>query len=516
MTAISETCIFVNLSAASGVQTGMKVIALGVCLAGFACAADPALTIYNQNFAVVRETIPLDLKSGNNTVTFDGATSQVEPSSVILRNPAAGGAPIRILEQNYRNDPISQEHLLRLNEGKTIDFSVRNQDGSTRIVHGKIIRSGSGAIPLNTNGQRYVQDPSTIAPAGMQPIIEVDGKLQFGLPGQPIFPALGADSILKPALDWILYSPGAAKMNAELSYISGGLSWISDYNIIAPDNGDTMDIVGWVTLTNNSGKQFDHAHIKLMAGDVNRIQPPRPGMGGVIGGLATFRSEPAEVTEKAFEDYHLYSLPEATTIHDRETKQVEFLRGSGIQSKRLYVYDGAKLPNTNPYMDTRQDQRYGTESNPHVWIMREFVNSLANHLGIPLPAGRVRFYRQDPDGGQVEFTGENQIEHTPKDETIRIYTGNAFDIAGERKQTRYQIDMRPGGFLDESFEIKLRNHKTEAATVRVVEHLYRWANWKITEESQAHRQTDSRTVEFEVPLQPNEEKTVTYTAHYTW
>ncbi len=508
-------CISVNLSRVSGVKTGMKTIALGVCLAGLACAADPALTIYNQNFAVVRETIPLDLKSGNNTVTFDGATSQVEPSSVILRDPAAAASPVRILEQNYRNDPISQEHLLTLNEGKTIDFSVRNPDGSTHIIQGKIIRSGSGAAPANR--LIYGQDQSAIAPVGTQPIIEVDGKLQFGLPGQPIFPALGSDSILKPALDWILYSPRAAKMNAELSYVTGGLSWNSDYNIIAPDNGDTMDIVGWVTLTNRSGKQFDHARIKLMAGDVNKIQPPQPmfaaagrGGAGIIGGV------PGEVTEKAFEDYHLYSLPEATTIHDRETKQVEFLRGSGIQSKRLYVYDGAKLPATNPYMDTRQDQRYGTESNPHVWIMREFVNSLANHLGIPLPAGRVRFYRQDPDGGQVEFTGENQIEHTPKDETVRIYTGNAFDITGERKQTRFQSDMRPGGFLDEAFEVKLRNHKTEAATVRVVEHLYRWSNWKITEESLAHRQTDSRTVEFEVPLQPNEEKTVTYTAHYTW
>jgi len=249
----------------------MKVIALGVCLAGLACAADPALTIYNQNFAVVRETIPLDLKAGNNTVTFDGATSQVEPSSVILRDPAAAGSPIRILEQNYRNDPISQEHLLTLNEGKTIEFSVRNPDGSTHIVQGKIIRSGSGVVPASR--MTYVQDQSAIAPVGTQPIIEVDGKLQFGLPGQPIFPALATDTILKPALDWILYSPRTARMNAELSYITGGLSWNSDYNIIAPDNGDTMDIVGWVTLTNRSGKQFDHARIKLMAGDVNKIQP---------------------------------------------------------------------------------------------------------------------------------------------------------------------------------------------------------------------------------------------------
>ena len=167
----------------------------------------------------------------------------------------------------------------------------------------------------------------------------------------------------------------------------------------------------------------------------------------------------------------------------------------------LYVYDGAQ---------------YATESNSHVWIMREFANSTANHPGMPLPVGRVRFYRQDQDA-QVEFTGENQIEHTPKDETLRIYTGNAFDIKAERRQTKLQSDMRqPGGSVDESFEIKLRNHRTEAATVRVVEHPDRWSNRTITEESATHRQTDSKTIEYDVTLQPTEEKTPTYTAHYSW
>ncbi len=209
-------------------------------------------------------------------------------------------------------------------------------------------------------------------------------------------------------------------------------------------------------------------------------------------------------------------LPLPTTIHDRETKQVEFLHASGIQSKRLYVYDGARFDrNFNVYQDVRQIQQYGTQSNPHVWVLREFANSDANHLGVPLPKGRVRFYRRDQDG-QVEFTGENEIDHTPKDETVRVYTGNAFDITGERRQTKFQSQMQPGGWLDESFEIKLRNHKKEAATVRVVEHLYRWTNWTITQESAAHHQADSKTIEYEVTLRPDEEKTLTYTAHYTW
>jgi len=490
-----------NRNAAPGVISHMKTPALSLLFAAVLSAADPALTIYNQNFAVIRDSIPLNLKAGNNTVSYDGVTSALEPASVILRDPA-GTRAVQILEQNYRNDPVSQERLLALYEGKTIDFSVRNPDGSTSIVQGKIVRSGyvPGGTPASRTGIS-------------QPIIEVNGKLQFSLPGQPIFPALGDDTILKPALDWILYSPQAEKFDAELSYVSGGLSWSSDYNIIAPDTGDTMDLIGWVTLTNDSGKQFDHARIKLMAGDVNKVQPRATMMAFSAGAVSGPMAAPPQVTEKAFEDYHLYTLPGATTIHDRETKQVEFLRASKIQSKRLYVYDGAQLQNN--YGDIRQNQQYGTQSNPRVWIMREFVNSQANHLGIPLPAGRVRFYRQDQDG-QVEFTGENQIQHTPKDETLRIYTGNAFDITGERKQTNYRVDARPNGSADESFEIRLRNHKTEAATVRVVEHLYRGDNWKITQESAQHQKKDSNTIEFEVALQPDEEKVLTYTAHYTW
>jgi hypothetical protein len=366
-------------------------------------------------------------------------------------------------------------------------------------------------------GRQYQSSQMAMAGGGGgQPIIEVDGKLQFSLPGQPIFPALGDDTILKPALDWIIRSTEAAKFDAELSYVTGGMSWSADYNIVAPETGDLLDLIGWVTLDNQSGKQFDHAHIKLMAGDVNKLRP-QDSMTMAAGLAVSGKIGTPEVTERSFEDYHLYSLPLATSLRDRETKQVEFLRGSGIPSKRLYVYDGLVV-DRNQYgnRDLRQLPEYGTESNPHVWVMREFVNSAANHLGMPLPKGRMRFYRRDQDG-QLEFTGENQIDHTAKDETVRVYTGNAFDIAGERRQTHYQMQgPRPAGWVDESFEIKLRNHKQEPATVRVVEHLYRWYNWTITQESDSHHQTDSRTIEYAATLQPGQEKVITYTAHYTW
>src|ERR1022692_3316201 len=314
----------------------MKTSTLALC-AGFASlvwGADPAITIYNQNFAVIRETLPLDLKAGNNTVRFSGATAHVEPDSVILRDPA-GKRVVQVVEQNYRNDAVSQELLLNLYEGKTIEFSVRNQDGSTSMVTGKIVRSGY--VPhyqaMTRYGAQYQANQMAMASqsGGVgQPIIEVGGKLQFNLPGQPIFPALADDTILKPAFDWILYSAQPAKFAAELSYVSGGMSWSSDYNIVAPETGDTLELVGWVTLDNQSGKQFDQARIKLMAGDVNKVQPqnqPRM-MAEPVARLGAPMSPP-QVEEKTFEDYHLYTLPLPTTIHDRETKQVEFLTASG-------------------------------------------------------------------------------------------------------------------------------------------------------------------------------------------
>jgi hypothetical protein len=224
------------------------------------------------------------------------------------------------------------------------------------------------------------------------------------------------------------------------------------------------------------------------------------------------------VTEKAFDEYHLYTLERATTLRDRETKQVEFIHASGVASKQLYVYDGAKI-DFNRYggwnwENVRNDHSYGTESNPKIWVMREFVNSQANHMGMPLPKGRVRFYRRNDDG-QMEFTGENMIDHTPKDETVRIYTGNSFDLTGERRRTNYTVDNKQDA-ATETFEIKVRNHKKEAVEIRVVEHLYRGKNWTVAANSDKYVKKDSQTIEFPVTVPPDGEKVITYTAHYTW
>src|SRR5207237_449892 len=347
-------------------------------------ASQPALTIYNQNFAVVRDAVPLDLKQGINNVRFTETTAHLEPDSVMLRD-STGKTNLQILEQNYRNDPVSQELLLSLFEGKTIDFLVVEPNKPNTIVQGKIVRNGyarHSQEAMQRYGQRYAMAQSAMAyqSGGMsQPIIEVDGKLRFALPGQPLFPPLGDDTILKPTIEWQLQADKAAKMDAELAYVTGGMSWEADYNIVAPEKSDLLDFVGWVTMDNQSGKTFENAKIKLMAGDVSKIQQ-------------------AEVAGYMRNEEFAVSAAMPPPVRD---KVVKFIRANGVKSERIYVYDGLKI-DWNQWRgyrmeNLRNNQDLGTEMETKVAVMREFKNSETNHLGMPLPRGRVRFYKQDDD-----------------------------------------------------------------------------------------------------------------------
>lgn len=469
-------------------------------LAAVTAGAAPSLTIYNDNFAVVRDTVPLDLQAGVNHVRYPGATAQVEPDSVILRDPA-GRHTLQILEQDYRNDPVTQELLLSMFEGKTIPFArERTKDNSqiTELVQGRVVRSG------------YVPGGGSL-----QPIIEVNGQLQFSLPGEPRFPSLGDDTILQPSFNWVLQSDTAGKFDAEIDYVTGGFSWDASYNVVAPETGDTVDLIGWITIKNESGKTFDDAKIKVMAGEVNKIQPPRNFFRARYQQIETQTAAlgAPPVTEKAFDEYHLYSISRPTTLRDQETKQVEFVSAEGVKAPVIYLYDSADSE-YRFYGALNEDGNFGTQSSKKVSVVREFVNAGTNHLGVPLPAGKLRFYRRDDDG-QLEFTGENTIDHTPRNETIRLTTGSAFDLVGERKQTDFHLDTTKK-WMDESFEISLRNRKKTDVNIRVVEHLYRWSTWEITAKSDDFVKKDAQTIEFNVPVPADGERKVTYTVHYSW
>lgn len=459
----------------------MKLPLLLLLSAAAVSAADPALTIYNGGYAVVRETLPLDLKAGVNQVSFAGATSQVEADSVILRD-VAGKAEFQVLEQSYRNDPVSQAMLLSLFEGKTLEFNRREPNKPDRVIQGKVVRSGF--VP----GGNFVE-----------PIIEVDGKLQFSLPGEPVFPAVGGDQVLKPTLNWRLNAAAPAKIEGEVAYLSRGFTWEASYNLIATEKGDSVDVVGWITMNNQSGMSFADARIKLMAGDVQRAAETNlgvPMMAAARGGVAM----DAVVAEKSFDEFHLYTLANPATLRDKETKQVEFVRATAVKAERVYVFEG------------RGATRRGATGK--VQVYREFKNSEANHLGLALPKGKVRFYSQDADR-QLEFVGENTIDHTPKGEVVRVLTGNSFDLVGERRLVSQKEDGANRVAI-QNVEIKVRNHKKEPVTIQVREHAAHQGSWAIDAWSQEYVKKDASTFEFAVTLQPDEEKTVSYTIAYRW
>lgn len=490
-----------------------------------------ALTIYNENFAVARTTLNLDLHPGLNEISTNEVTTQLEPDSVILRDPAAEASAkpsFRIVEQNYDAAVATQDWLLSKFEGKTIQFEVAPSfaPGSTqsqeRLIAGKIIRAP----------QAQVQNPYGGYDPPAQPLIEVNGQMEFQLPGVPLFPASTDGLMLKPTLRWQIDSDRAQKLAAEFAYITGGLNWEATYNVVTANDAspagaavesrptvqEKADVVGWVTITNRSGAEFPQARIKLMAGDVAKIR--REGALGRLEAGPTFamgQNISNQVTQKPFDDFHLYDLHRTVSLKNGETKQVQFLEANGVTLTRSYLYDGADANRNQNFYGRQfiQDQNYGIDgANSKVQIEEEFKNSSANHLGIPLPAGRVRLYRRDADG-QMEFVGESMIDHTPTEDTVKISTGSAFDIKGSRRQTDFYVD---GGrrTLDEFFEIKVTNQKAEPVTVSVLEHLYRGDTWEIEQKSTDYNKLDSHTIEFPIQVPAKGEATVTYKVRYTW
>lgn len=481
-----------------------------------------ALTIYNDDFAVARTGIELDLHAGMNEIRTNEVTTKVEPDSVVLRD-ASGKRSFRIAEQNYDAGVVDQAWMLRKFEGKTITFragtfpvSATDQERHPEYkeIQGKIIRAPRASNPY-----------APYSPNN-EPLIEVDGQLQFQLPGLPLFPATTDGLLLKPELRWEIESASAQKFSAELAYITSGLGWDATYNVVAPRGGEATneekaDLSGWVTIRNESGTEFPAARIKLMAGDVAKI---RPQTGTNAAGRAMVMAQSVnvngEVTQKAFDDFHLYDLNRTVSLKDGETKQVQFIDAAGMNLERTYVYDGGQpitqqMQNNFNFGGVNQQPGFGLNAdNGKVQIVEQIKNTQANHLGIPLPAGRIRLYRQDGDG-QMEFVGESMINHTPVDDTVKIITGSAFDVKGTRRQTDFHINQNAHD-LDESFAIMVTNQKPEAVKVRVVEHMNRGENWEIQEKSGEYTKIDSHTLEFPLDVPAKGEAKLTYSVRYTW
>ncbi len=465
-----------------------------------ALAAGPQVTIYNDGFATVKEDRTLSLAEGVSEVRVTDMSRQLEPDSVMLRELSKTPFGVKILEQSFINDPLTEGLLLYQMEGKTLRFGEKREDGTVKEHTGKLIRSG------------YVPGGGS-----EQPIVEEEGAVRFSLPGQPVFEGIDPNAFLKPSLVWQMASKKAGECPIEVAYVTAGMSWEATYSLVAPAEGsDLFDLSGWISLQNNTGKTFEDADIKLIAGDVQKMQAYNRGGGRryAMKAMAFEGAEDAMPEERAFDEFHLYTLPRPVLLRNNELKQVEFLRAAGVKGNRYYVY--------NPMVGYRwgggynTDPDYGTQADKKVGVRIEISNSETNQLGVPLPKGRMRLYRTDSVDGRREFTGENQMDHLPKNELLKLDMGNAFDLVGERKRVDFTVDST-GKKMTESFEIKLRNRKEKnAVEIRVIEPLYRCANWKIKASSQAYTKFDSNTAEFRVPVPADGETVLTYTVDYWW
>lgn len=460
------------------------------------------LTIYNQNLSLIREERPLSIANGISRITIPDIPATIDGTSLHFKSLTDPNA-VSILEQNYQYDLVSQNKLLEKYIGKEVEF-VRLDEESKKeyTVKGKLLAMGTSAAPF-----RGDQGGGLVA--------EINGKIEISPAGRLVLPSLPEGLILKPQLEWLVSNSRPGSHRSEISYLAGGLNWSANY-VALLDKGDTkLDLTGWVTLTNNSGTAFRDAGLKLVAGDVNVVQDAFRGNNrGMVMEMAA-KAEPQFKQTELFE-YKLYSLQRKTDLRNNETKQIELVSGNNVSAKKAFIYDGLADQwrywyNNYSY---RNQQSFGQESNTKVGVFVMFRNSKEAGLGMPLAKGKVRVYKRDEDGKE-QFVGEDEIDHTPKDEEVRLYLGNAFDIVGERAQADFKT-ISSGRVVEETVRIKVRNHKNEEAEVQVYEHPWRWNQWEIIKSSDEYVKVDQSTIRFPLKIAKDGEKVVTYTIRYSW
>jgi len=440
-----------------------------------------SLTVYNQNFAVIKERRLMDLKPGRSWVKFIDVASKIDATSVAfssLTDPLG----TKVLEQNYEFDLVSASKLLEKYIDK--DITIITKDGD--VVEGKLMSSDGAQIVLKREDGRIAMVPRI---KNVRDIIF--SKLPEGL-------------LTKPTLVWQVQSAAGGRQLIKVAYMTTGMSWRSDYTLELMEKADAINWAGWVTVTNNSGTRYRDAGLKLMAGDVHRVEEERvrdERLGRMRFALAEKAAgRKKEVVEKAFAEYHLYTVTAPSTLNDQQTKQIEFVKRSGVPVQKKYYYRGSS---------TGWWQRPTTKVNVEV----HFKNEKKNNMGVPLPAGVVRLYKRDWEG-ELHMLGQTRIDHTPKDEELKFAMGNAFDVIGERKVI---AQRRPSlRTFEEDIEIRIRNHKNVGVTVEVEEVMYRYAQWRLLEESQGGRKKDYRTMVWPIKVNANDESRLTYSVRYNW
>lgn len=427
-----------------------------------------SVTVYNSNIGLVKDIRQIHLDKGLTDLKFTEVAAQIMPQTVHIKS-LTDHSNLEVLEQNYEYDLLTPQKLMDKFVGQEI----------------KVLKDG-------------VEVPITILSTHSGLVYRMGDRIFTDHPGKLIFPGLPENLISKPTLVWRLENNLDRPQTLEATYLTQGINWKADYVMVLDKEDRGMDLTGWVTLNNQSGTTYRNAKLKLVAGDINRVLDEYGGREGVLR-LAAMEAKAAApaFTEQAFFEYHLYSLQRPTTIKDNQTKQVSLLNANQVPVTKRFLYYGA---------DHYYRTQYGVPvSNQKIGVYIEMANKKGNRLGMPLPKGTVRVYKTDSDGS-LQFVGEDRIDHTPKDETVKIKMGEAFDVVAERKQT----DWRKVGdsTYEVAFVVSIRNHKDSPVTVSVIEPIP--GDWTILRNSHDYKKIEAHTVQFDVPVEKDQEAKLQY------
>ncbi len=432
---------------------------------------DVAITVYNNSLALVRDRRDVALAEGEVKLTFMDVAQMIKPETVSIRSLSNPGG-IRILEQNYEFDLISPSKLMEKFVGKEVQ-----------------LRSFSSESTFTT-------EAATLLSVNEQPVYQVGNEIYLGHPGSVVLPEIPDNLIAKPSLIWTLDSD-ADKQSIEATYLTQGIQWSADYVLTMNREETAMDIAGWVTLVNQSGAQYTNAKLKIVAGEVNIVRPEMAGYGGAGLKRALAVDAMEMPAEESFAEYHLYTIPRRTTIKQNQSKQVRLLSAESVKVEKLYEFRGQEYFYSQRFPQVMPEQKVG--------VFVKFRNDEDNMLGIPLPGGTMRVYQEDSDG-MLQFAGEDRIQHTPKDEDVRLRMGNAFDVVGERVQKDYKVIA--SNVHESEYEITLRNHKETDIVIDVVEPMP--GDWQVLSSSHPHEKRDARTAVYSIPVEKDGEAVLTY------
>ena len=433
-----------------------------------------AITVYNVNLGLVKDRREIKLPKGTSDLRFMDIASKIIPTSVSIKS-LVDPESLRILEQNYEYDLLNPQKLLDKYVGKEVKLYQKNPYTEREEILTATLLSNNGG-----------------------PIFKIGDEITFGHPGRIIFPGVPENLISKPTLVWFLENSLASAQKVEASYLTDGINWRADYVLTLNDKDDMADLSGWVTIDNKSGATYKNAKMKLVAGDVNRVRDESEYKDKMLR-FAKAEAMPAapQFKEEEFFEYHIYTLQRTSTIRENQTKQISLVTAGEIPVRKELIFQGAKYYYYNQYGEAMSNRKIG--------VFVQIENRKENNLGMPLPKGVVRVYKNDT-GGSLQFVGEDSIDHTPKDEKIRVKLGDAFDVVGGRKQTDWKKIAYDT--YEAAFEVSLRNHKKEDVTVKVIEPIP--GDWKMLVNSHDFIKTEAFTAEFNIPVPKDKEVKLTY------